>query len=187
MPTATTTREDSLSKMAQNHPHDFTKRLFKSAFFNCSFRSHVVAAAPAACAGVRNTARAVQVDRSVNVTEIGRFCTSEVADRRQNQGQNDGGSDHRSATARASSRLVGPWPYPVERNRRGRSLRGRLRWPRGWRLRPRREHAPNPASARRPASSSISPLRQEGYREDHNQQNGHAGERNAPVRSSGII
>jgi hypothetical protein len=28
MPTATTTREDSLSKMAQNHPHDFTKRLF---------------------------------------------------------------------------------------------------------------------------------------------------------------
>jgi hypothetical protein len=26
MPTVTTTREDSLSKMAQNHPHDFTKR-----------------------------------------------------------------------------------------------------------------------------------------------------------------
>src|ERR1700756_3742421 len=26
LPTATTTREDSLSKMAQNHPHDFTKR-----------------------------------------------------------------------------------------------------------------------------------------------------------------
>jgi hypothetical protein len=30
MPTATTTREDSLSKMAQNHPHDFTKRHFFS-------------------------------------------------------------------------------------------------------------------------------------------------------------
>jgi hypothetical protein len=31
MPTATTTREDSLSKMAQNHPHDFTMRLKKDA------------------------------------------------------------------------------------------------------------------------------------------------------------
>src|SRR3981081_2978851 len=28
MPTATTTKEDSRSKLVQNHPHDFTKKLF---------------------------------------------------------------------------------------------------------------------------------------------------------------
>jgi hypothetical protein len=28
MPTATTAKEDSSSKMVQNYPHDFTKRLF---------------------------------------------------------------------------------------------------------------------------------------------------------------
>jgi hypothetical protein len=28
MPTATTAKEDSRSKIVQNHPHDFTKRLY---------------------------------------------------------------------------------------------------------------------------------------------------------------
>src|SRR3979411_1286067 len=28
MPTATTTKEDSRSKLVQNHPHDFTKKLY---------------------------------------------------------------------------------------------------------------------------------------------------------------
>jgi hypothetical protein len=29
MPTAKTTTEDSRSKLVQNHPHDFTKKLFQ--------------------------------------------------------------------------------------------------------------------------------------------------------------
>src|SRR4030081_2204788 len=29
MPTATTTKEDSRSKLVQNHPHDFTKKPYK--------------------------------------------------------------------------------------------------------------------------------------------------------------
>src|SRR3979409_501768 len=32
MPTATTTKEDSRSKLVQNHPHDFTKKLFYDGF-----------------------------------------------------------------------------------------------------------------------------------------------------------